>query len=168
MILHDGQAQAPAILVLGIGNLVMCDDGVGVRVVQELQKRYRFPPQVEIMDGGTLGLDLLPMLEGIGRLLVVDAVETGGKPGTLVRLSGKELPIALQTKVSPHQMGLKDLLAVAELLGHAPREMVLVGIQPASIEMGAELSQNITAQLEKMIGNVLTELNEWGVEARPF
>ncbi|KAA0895083.1 HyaD/HybD family hydrogenase maturation endopeptidase [Oryzomonas rubra] len=167
MILHDGQAQAPDILVLGIGNLVMSDDGVGVRVVQELQKRCRFPPHVEIMDGGTLGLDLLPKLEGIGRLLVVDAVETGGTPGTLVRLSGKELPIALQTKVSPHQMGLKDLLAVAELLGHAPREMVLVGIQPASIEMGAELSINITAQLEKMIGNVLTELNKWGVEVRP-
>jgi hydrogenase maturation protease len=158
--------KSPAILVLGIGNLVMSDDGVGVRVVQELQKRYLFPPHVEIMDGGTLGLDLLPKLEGIGRLLVVDAVETGGEPGTLVRLSGEELPIALQTKVSPHQMGLKDLLAVAELMGHSPREMVLVGIQPASIEMGDELSPKVAEQLEKMIANVLSELNKWDIEVR--
>ena len=155
------------ILVLGIGNLVMSDDGAGVRVVQELQKRYLFPPHVEIMDGGTLGLDLLPKLEGIGRLLVVDAVETGGEPGTLVRLSGEELPIALQTKVSPHQMGLKDLIAVAELMGHVPREMVLVGIQPAGIGMGAELSVHVAEQLEEMIANVLTKLNEWDVEVRP-
>jgi len=82
-----------AILVLGIGNLVMGDDGAGVRVVQELQKRYVFPPHVEVMDGGTLGLDLLPKLEGIGRLLMVDAVETGGEPGTLVRLVGEEFPL---------------------------------------------------------------------------
>ena len=155
-----------ATLVLGIGNLVMGDDGAGVRVVQELQKRYRFPPRVEVVDGGTLGLDLLPKLEGIGRLLVVDAVETGGKPGTLVRLAGEELPIALQTKVSPHQMGLKDLLAVAELMGHAPREMVLVGIQPASIEMGDELSRDVAVQLEKMIANVLTELDKWDIDVR--
>lgn len=156
-----------AILVLGIGNLVMGDDGAGVRVVQELRKRYLFPPHVEIMDGGTLGLDLLPKLEGIGRLLVVDAVETGGEPGTLVRLMGEELPIALQTKVSPHQMGLKDLLAVAELMGHSPREMVLVGIQPAGIGMGVELSPHVAGRLEEMISNVVTNLNEWGVEAHP-
>lgn len=156
-----------AILVLGIGNLVMGDDGAGVRVVQELQKRYIFPPHVEIMDGGTLGLDLLPKLEGIGRLLVVDAVETGGEPGTLVRLLGEELPIALQTKVSPHQMGLKDLLAVAELMGHTPREMVLVGIQPAGIGMSAELSPHVAERLEEMIANVVTKLNEWDVEVHP-
>lgn len=166
MAMNPGGDMTPTILVLGIGNLVMSDDGAGVRVVQELQKRYRFPPHVEIMDGGTLGLDLLPKLEGIERLLVVDAVETGGKPGTLVRLLGEELPIALQTKISPHQMGLKDLLAVAELMGHAPREMVLVGIQPASIEMGDELSNNIAEQLEEMIDKVLTELSKWDIEIR--
>jgi len=157
----------PSVLVLGIGNLVMSDDGAGVRVVQELQKRYLFPSHVEIMDGGTLGLDLLPKLEGIERLLVVDAVETGGKPGTLVRLSGEELPIALQTKVSPHQMGLKDLLAVAELLGHSPREMMLIGIQPASIEMGDELSPRVAERLEEMISNILAKLNEWNIDVRP-
>jgi hydrogenase maturation protease len=167
MISHADTSTSAAILVLGIGNLVMSDDGAGVRVVQELQKCYRFPPHVEIMDGGTLGLDLLPKLEGIGRLLVVDAVETGGEPGTLVRLSGEELPIALQTKVSPHQMGLKDLLAVAELMGHAPREMVLVGIQPAVIGMGAELSPRVAEKLEEMIADVVAKLIEWDIKILP-
>lgn len=151
------------VLVLGIGNLVMSDDGAGVRVVQKLQREYRFPEMVEIMDGGTLGLDLLPKLEGVERLIVVDAVETGKKPGTCVRLVGEELPIALETKVSPHQMGLKDLLSVAELMGHSPREMVLIGVQPGSIEMDTELTAAVEVKLDELVGMVLNELDRWGV-----
>ncbi len=152
------------VLVLGIGNLVMADDGIGVRVVQKLQQCYRFPQNVTIMDGGTLGLDLLPALEGTTHLIVVDAVETGREPGTMVRLAGEELPIALETKLSPHQMGLKDLLAVARLMGHEPGSMVLVGIQPGSIEMDEHLTDSVSAQLDVMVSNVLNELNEIGIE----
>jgi hydrogenase maturation protease len=153
----------PQVLVLGIGNLVMSDDGVGVKVVQRLQREYCFSPCVEVMDGGTLGLDLLPKLEGIEHLIVVDAVETGGKPGTCVRLAGKELPIALETKVSPHQMGLKDLLSVAELLGHSPGEMVLIGVQPGSIEMDTELTPEVEAVLQLLTDNVLDEIKKIGL-----
>jgi len=153
----------PRVLVLGIGNLVMSDDGVGVKVVQRLQRQYSFAENVEIMDGGTLGLDLLPKLEGIDHLIVVDAVETGRKPGTCVRLAGEELPIALETKVSAHQMGLKDLLSVARLLGHSPGEMVLIGVQPGSIEMDTELTPEVAAVLQVLIDNVLKELIKIGV-----
>lgn len=153
------------VLVLGIGNLIMSDDGVGVRVVQLLQERYRFPEEVTLLDGGTLGLDLLPRLEGVERLLVVDAVETGGAPGTLLRLSGDDIPLALETKVSPHQMGLKDLLTVASLQGFDPAEMVLWGVQPESIEMGMELSPVVAEQVTQLTENVLTELSNWGVQA---
>ena len=156
---------APTVLVLGIGNTVMSDDGVGVKVVQLLQNEYRFPDHVEVLDGGTLGLDLLPKLEGIDHLIMVDAVETGKEPGTCVRLSGEELPIALETKISPHQMGLKDLLAVARLLGHIPREMVLIGVQPGSIEMSTELTPAVEAQVEAMKAAVLRELEACGVHA---
>jgi hydrogenase maturation protease len=148
------------VLVLGIGNLVMSDDGVGVKVVQILQQEYLFPDSVEVLDGGTLGLDLLPKLEGIDHLIVVDAVETGEKPGTCVRLTGEELPIALETKVSPHQMGLKDLLSVAQLLGHSPGEMVLIGVQPGSIEMDTELTPEVEAVLQMLVDNVLKELKK--------
>ena len=156
-----------SVLVLGIGNLVMSDDGVGVMVAQRLQAGFRFPGHVEILDGGTLGLDLLPKLENITNLIMIDAVETGQKAGTCVRLCGQELPIALQTKISAHQMGLKDLLAVSELMGHSPKEMVLIGVQPGSIEMEIGLTTEVEAQLETLISNVLIELTNWGITAIP-
>lgn len=159
------QASAmPKLLILGIGNVIMSDDGVGVRVAQKLQAGYRMPEHVDIMDGGTLGLDILPRLEGIGRLLIVDAVETGSAPGTLVRLSGDEIPLALETRLSPHQMGLKDLLAVSLLMGHEPAEIVLIGIQPGSIEMGTELTPAVDEQIDCILENILGELSRWGVE----
>ncbi|BCS53496.1 HyaD/HybD family hydrogenase maturation endopeptidase [Geobacter sp. SVR] len=158
---------APTVLVLGIGNLVMSDDGVGVKAVQKLTCEYRFPPVVDIMDGGTLGLDILPRLEGIERLIVVDAVETGGAPGTLVRLTGEEIPLALETKISPHQMGLKDLLTVSQLMGHMPQEMVLIGVQPGNIGMDTELTPEVEAQLDAMVALILSELEQWGYAAEP-
>ncbi|MBT0664068.1 HyaD/HybD family hydrogenase maturation endopeptidase [Geobacter pelophilus] len=150
-------------MVLGLGNLVMSDDGVGVRVVNHLADWYRFPDDVVLLDGGTLGLDILPRLEGIDRLLVVDAVDNGKSPGDLVRLVGDEVPVALSTKLSPHQMGLKDLLAVAELQGILPTEVVLAGVQPGSIEMGMELSVEVEGALSGLAGLVLSELERWGV-----
>lgn len=156
-----------SVLVLGIGNLVMSDDAVGVLVVQKLKEMYRFPDNVEVLDGGTLGLDLLPKLENITNLIMVDAVETGGKPGSCIRLIGDELPVALQTMISPHQMGLKDLLAVSELMGHSPKEMVLIGVQPGSIEMEIGLTAEVEAKLETLVSNVLIELKNWGVSVQP-
>lgn len=152
-------------LVLGVGNLVMSDDGVGVAVVRKLLHEYRLPPQVAVMDGGTLGLDILPRLEGIEQLIVVDALETGKAPGSCVRLAGEEIPLALETKLSPHQMGLKDLLTVSLLMGHAPRETVLIGVQPGCIEMGTELTPLVAAQVDVMLEGILGELKLWGVEA---
>jgi hydrogenase maturation protease len=157
--------STPDTLVLGIGNLIMTDDGVGIRVIHLLQERYTFPDSVLVMDGGTLGLDLLHYLEGITRLLVVDAVETGGPPGTLVRLTGDEINIAFRTKLSPHQMGLQDLLLVAELQGFAPEEMVLLGVQPGEIGMGTELTPAVAAQVEPLVELVLAELERWGLAA---
>ena len=156
-------------LVLGIGNLVMSDDGIGVRVIQQLSASFRFPDGVDLLDGGTLGLDLLPRLEGVERLLVVDAVDIGKTPGTLARMSGDDVPIVLETKVSPHQMGLKDLLAVAMLQGFAPLEMVLWGVQPEKIEMGLDLSPAVAGAVDALVKNVLLELDSWGIraDARP-
>lgn len=154
----------PEVLVLGLGNLIMSDDGVGVKVVQRLEQGCRFPPNVRIMDGGTLGLDILPMLEGKSHLIVVDAVETGAVPGTLVRLEGDDIPQALETRVSPHQMGLKDLLSVARLMGHIPGYMVLIGVQPGRIDLGTELTQEVASRMERMAEMILDELKLLGVE----
>ncbi|MRR33797.1 hydrogenase maturation protease [bacterium] len=154
-------------LVLGIGNLIMTDDGVGVRVVQILSEGYVFPSEVTILDGGTLGLDLLTHLEGVERLLIIDAMETGGPPGTIVRMTGEEIPMVFETKLSPHQMGLKDLLAVSLLRGITPPEMVLLGIQPGNIELGVDLTPPVEAQLDTLVDMALRELENWGVVAKP-
>ena len=120
-----------------------------------------------MFDGGTLGLDLLPQLEGIDRLLIVDAVETGNAPGSLVRLTGEEIPMVMETKLSPHQMGLKDLLAVAMLMGIKPPEMVLLGIQPETIDIGLDLSPAVEAQFGTLVQNVLRELENWEIRVEP-
>lgn len=146
----------------------MSDDGLGVRVIQCLSERYEFPREVVLLDGGTLGLDLLPYIESADRLLMVDAVETGEPPGSVSILRGEDIPVVMETKLSPHQMGLKDLLAVAMLRGHSPPEMVLFGLQPANIDLGMELSPEVAARFEELVEMVLRELDHWGVPAKPL
>lgn len=152
-----------AVLVLGLGNAVMTDDAFGGRVIAALQQRYRFPAEVALVDGGTLGLDLLPQLEGVTRLLIVDALEMGAAPGAVFRLSGEEVPRAFAGKLSVHQMGVQDLLAVAELQGHLPQELVVWGVQPGSIEMALELTAPVAGALDEVVAGVVGELEAWGV-----
>jgi hydrogenase maturation protease len=116
-----------------------------------------------VLDGGTLGLDLLPFLEGLKHLLIVDAMATGGPPGTILRLTGDDIPIAFETKLSPHQMGLKDLLAVSLLQGNTPPETVLLGVQPESIQLGLDLSPPVEAKLQTLVEMALRELEAWGI-----
>lgn len=152
-----------SILVLGLGNLLMTDDALGCYTVAELKRRYRFPEQVKLLDGGTLGLDLLPHLEQVEQLLVIDALQMDGSPGELFRLEGDEVPRAFANKLSVHQMGLQDLLAVAELQGNLPPKLVVWGAQSASIEMGLDMSQEVSSTLEPLIDKVIGELKSWGV-----
>jgi hydrogenase maturation protease len=155
------------ILVLGIGNLLMTDDGVGVRAIQLLTERYRFPEQVTLVEGGTLGLDLLPQVQDAQRLLIVDAVETGAAPGALVRYDGSAIPRTPESKLSPHQVGLKDLLTLASALGSAPDEIVLWGVQPETVTVGMELSPQVEAQLAPLVAKLLEELANWGITPLP-
>ena len=153
-------------LVLGLGNILLADEGVGVRVVERLLDQYEFPEGVRVMDGGTLGLDLLPYVEDASRLLVIDAVQARQPPGTLVRMVGDEVPMFLDaSKVSPHQEGLQDLLAVAALKGYLPDEVVFWGAQIESLGVGLELSAPVAAQVDVLAGKVLEELVRWGVDA---
>jgi hydrogenase maturation protease len=157
-----------SILVLGLGNALMADDALGVRAVEELQSHYRFPAGVSVVDGGTLGLDLLPRFEGVKRLLIIDALEMGAAPGTVFRLSGEEVPRAFADKLSVHQVGVQDLLAVAELQGHLPEELVVWGVQPASVELGLELSPSTRGALPEIIAGVKRELADWGADPAPI
>jgi len=154
-------------LVLGLGNILLGDEGVGVRVVERLLEQYDFPEGVRVMDGGTLGLDLLPYVEDASRLLVVDAVQARKPPGTLVRMVGDEIPVFLDaSKVSPHQEGLQDLLAVAMLKGYMPGEVVFWGVQVESLGVGLDLSEAVAGQVDALAGKVLAELARWGLNVQ--
>ena len=154
-------------LVLGLGNILLGDEGVGVRVVERLLERYHFPEEVLVMDGGTLGLDLLPYVEDASRLVVVDAAQARKPPGTLIRLTGNEIPIFLDaSKVSPHQEGLQDLLAVAALKGYLPAELVFLGVQVGTLGVSLDLSPAVAEQVDAVAEMVLTELVAWGLRAK--
>jgi hydrogenase maturation protease len=153
-----------SILVLGLGNTIMTDDGFGVKVVTTLSSRYHFQGPVQLLDGGTLGLDLLPYLEEVESLLILDALDMRDQPGKIFRLEGDEVPRAFASKLSVHQMGLQDLLAVAELQGHVPRNLVVWGVQPECIEMGTELTATVAEAVEPVVSRVLEELQAWGVQ----
>lgn len=150
-------------LVLGLGNILLQDEGAGVRVVERLQAEYVFPNDVTVLDGGTLGLDLLHVLEESDRAIVVDAVKSDKEPGALVRLRNAEIPAFLGPKVSPHQVGLQDLLGLAQLRGHLPGEVILLGVQAGRLEPGLDLSPAIAAQVEPLAAHVLEELARWGI-----
>jgi len=152
-------------LVLGLGNILLRDEGVGVRVVERLLERYEFPPEVQVMDGGTLGLSLLPYVEDASCVLVIDAVQAHEPPGTLLRLTGGQILAFLDTsKVSCHQEGLRDLLAVAKLKGCLPEEVVLLGAQIDSQAVGLELTPSVAESVELLVKAALEELAGWGVE----
>ena len=155
--------QTPAeILILGVGNLILSDEGVGLRVLQSLEAQYRLPAGVQTLDGGTLGLDLLYYLEGVQNLLIVDAVEMGAEPGTLLRMEGEEVPSFLSVKMSPHQIGISDMLFAAKLKGIDPPNIVLWGIQPGWLEIGLELSPAVAAQVSVLVEKLVQELDRWG------
>lgn len=154
-----------SVLVLGLGNILLQDEGVGVRVVERLLSDYVFPDNVLVLDGGTLGLDLLPYIEDAQYVAIVDAVEMNRAPGSLVRLENGEIPAFVTQKLSPHQLGLQDMMALTKLRGHSPEQVVLWGIQGASFEVSLELTPAIAAQVQVLAENVLQELNRWGVNA---
>lgn len=150
-----------SILVLGLGNLVHSDDGLGVHAIHLLQKDPRVPPDVELLDGGTQGLSLIPHISGFDRVVVIDAVDVGEAPGTLLRLEGAALA-NLPGKATVHTLGFADLMVALKLLDSAPSEVVLLGVQPQSTsDWSAELTPPVRSAVEKLPGLVLAQIARW-------
>ncbi len=149
-------------LVIGVGNRILSDEGVGVHVIERLFAAYKIPEEVLILDGGTLGLDLLYYLKGVENLLLIDAVELRKDPGSLVRMVNDEVPAFLSLKMSPHQVGIPDMLAVAKLKDLYPNNVILWGVQPDSLELGLDLSATIEAKMPLLIDEVIKQLAAWG------
>jgi|CZKH01.1.fsa_nt_gi hydrogenase maturation protease len=149
---------APATcVVLGLGNTLHSDDGIGPQAIERLRNDSRVPEDVALIEGGTLGLELLTYVWDCSYLLVLDAVDVGQPPGTLVRMSSQELQ-TLPGKGSVHQLGLADLLVALRILANRTPEVVLLGVQPASIEWGTELSPAVAAVLPALADAAIAEM----------
>lgn len=150
------------LLILGLGNPLCGDDGAGVAAVTRLGARYSVPPGVVVLDGGTLGLSLLPHLQSARRAILVDAVNTGDPPGTLVRIEGDDVAHAAAHKLSPHQVGVADLLDGALLSGRRPDRMVLLGVVPACIDLGTARSPQTDSKIDALVEIVIDEAARMG------
>lgn len=154
-------------LVIGVGNRILSDEGVGVHVIERILAGYIIPQDVLVLDGGTLGLDLLYYLQGVENLLMVDAVELRKDAGTLVRMVNDEVPAFLSLKMSPHQVGIPDMLAVAKMKDLYPANVILWGVEPDSLELGMELSPLVEARVPVLVAEVLKQLESWGHTLQP-
>lgn len=155
------------IVVLGLGNILLRDEGVGVRVIEALAGRYAMPAGVEVVDGGTTGMDLLDTLAGCDHLLICDAVRTDAPPASVVRLADAEVPALFQTRYSPHQLGLADVLATLALTGEAPATLTLVGVVPADLDLGIALSPDVAAAVDRAVECLADELRGLGFFPEP-
>ena len=154
-----------SVAVVGLGNLILSDEGVGVHVVRRLDEAYSFPDDVVLIDGGTSAIDLLDQLVEAEHIIFIDAAQTGGSPGSIVALQGARLPVWFRERMSPHQIGLADLLATLSLMDHTPQSVVLIGIEPQSMELGTELTPQIDAAADEALAKVLEQLAALGVRA---
>ena len=160
--LKDSGQSVLNVLILGVGNILLSDEGAGVRAVEELQRRYNCPDTVEIVDGGTVGFELLPYFENRSHILILDAVKTGNKPGTIVRID--DPPAFFQRKVSPHQIGLVDVMGIAVITDNMPQNIALFGIEPKELSTGLELSPEVAGNLSQLVDMVVDELKAIGIK----
>lgn len=154
------------IIVLGVGNILLSDEGVGVRAVEKLQRDFVLPAGVEVIDGGITGMEMLEDLAGADHILIVDAVRSGNAPASIVRIAGEQVPVFFRTKLSPHQIGLSDVLATLVLTGEQPGGVTVIGVEPVSLETAMELSPQVEAVLPEVVSLVVEELRQLGVAVK--
>ena len=150
--------------VLGVGNILLQDEGFGVRVIEEMTRRFSFPPYVQVLDGGTLGMELLRFLDGTEKLILVDAIAGGQPPGTLYQFYNDEVTAYFKDKVSAHELGIQDVLAVLEVLEQPISEMAVLGVQPESLAVSLELTDTVASQVDATITLIINQLEAWQVE----
>jgi len=157
----------PNVLLLGIGNVLWADEGFGVRVVEHLQKHYRFPAQVRVLDGGTQGVYLIDYVQSADVLVIFDAVDYGLPPASLKLIKNNDVPSFLGAKkMSLHQTGFQEVLAMAQMLGRCPEQLLLIGVQPMELDdYGGSLRSEVKAQIQPAIEAALAYLQTWGIQA---
>jgi hydrogenase maturation protease len=155
-------SERTPLLVLGLGNVLLEDDGVGAVAVADLVDRYELPDGVRVVDGGTLGLSLLSYLAEADDVILVDAVNADGEAGTFVRLDGDDVAPAVATRLSPHQVGVADLLDGARWIERYPARLTLLGLVPCSIELGIGLTPHVRDAIADLVEQIVLEARDRG------
>ncbi|MFO7697837.1 MAG: HyaD/HybD family hydrogenase maturation endopeptidase [Anaerolineae bacterium] len=159
----SARPKRPSILVLGLGNTLLSDEGLGVQALERLHASLGDArTDIAWLDGGTMGLEALPYIEEASHLLILDAIQTGDPPGALVCLQDDAIPAAIARKLSMHQVALADALAMAALRGTLPTRRVLLGITPAELDWGLTLSEVVSAQMDDLVAAAAGVLATWG------
>jgi hydrogenase maturation protease len=161
------EAGSGEVVVIGLGNPLMGDDGLGIAAVERLREGWSLPGPVRLVDGGTCGMNLLPLIEAAERVVFVDAIDAGRPVGALVQLERNELPRFLGLKFSSHQVDLREVLALAELRGTLPSDVVAIGLQPGRVELSSGLSSQLECRLDQLLAAVLERLERWGYATEP-
>jgi hydrogenase maturation protease len=156
-----------SILVLGLGNILLSDEGVGVRIVEALDASHELPDGVEVLDGGTSGMELLDTVADRDCLIVADAVNADGPAGRVIRLEDENIKMLFETRFSPHQLGLSDLLAALRLVDKAPRHVVVIGVVPQNLSLGMELSPAAAGGCNVAVDMIVDELRRLGSVPTP-
>ena len=151
-------------VVLGLGNTLNCDEGLGVEALNELNAQLVVkPPELELLDGGVLGLNLLIIVEECSHLLILDAMDAGKTPGTVIELTGDQIPLYAGVRLSQHQTTFQEVLGLAKMRGNLPPYLHLVGVQPQNLEIGVELSQVVRQALPGVTARAVKILKTWGL-----
>jgi hydrogenase maturation protease len=161
------ETSSGGVLVLGLGNVLLGDDGIGAAAVARVERDYLIPRGVRLLEGGTLGLSLLDEIAQTEHLILVDAVATGAPPGTLVRLDGAEVMDAVRERLSVHQVGVADLLNAARLIGRYPHSVVLLGLVPAAITLAVARTRVVEAAIGDLVSAITLEVQTLGYELVP-
>ncbi|HUT63815.1 MAG TPA: HyaD/HybD family hydrogenase maturation endopeptidase, partial [Anaerolineae bacterium] len=145
------------ITILGLGNILLKDEGVGVWIAEEIARRS-LPDNVEIIDGGTAGLDILTSMKDVDKLIIIDALQGNEKPGTVYRLHPEDVPAPSDSYVSVHQMNILEGLSIAQKTGNAPQETVIIGVEPEEMDWGLGVTPDIKQKFPEIIDIVLEEV----------
>jgi hydrogenase maturation protease len=153
--------------ILGLGNLLYQDEGFGIHALQAMQAVMPFNEHVELVDGGVLGMNLLPLVEESSHLLVLDAIDAGLPPGTVIELSGEQIPLFAAAKLSEHQVGFQEVLGLARFRDSLPENLHLIGVQPQDLGTGIDLSQVVAASLPEVVTRAMAVLQKWHLLESP-
>ena len=155
-------AGAPRIAVIGLGNPLMGDDGFGIAALDRLRAEWAIASNVQLVDGATWGLSLLPIIEAATHVVILDAVRAGLAPGTVAFFQDEDVPRRLSTKLSPHQIDLREILALAQLRGTLPRKLVVIGVEPLRVELLLGLSDLVAEKLDQVVALAVDRVHAWG------